>query len=256
MHELQRLIHSVGARARVLAYDGDTPQTERSEIRQRAKLIVTNPDMLHASILPHHTAVAGLFRGAALMWSSTSCTLTGACLAATWRNVLRRLMRICRFYGRTPRIVCASATIANPLELAEALVAGGLSSCPRAARPRGSATSSSTIRRCWMCALGIRRSAMVDAPPPRQSAASLDLQTILFCAFALARSNSCCAICGRCRARWARPGERARLSRGLSAARAPRDRGGTARAARCAAWWPPTRWSWAWISVAWRPASW
>lgn len=180
MDELQRLIQSVGLHGRVLAYDGDTPQTERSEIRQRASLIVTNPDMLHLSILPNHPQWRAFFAALDYVVIDELHTYRGV-FGSHMGNVLRRLLRICRFYGRSPRIMCASATIANPVELAEALVGR---------QPQLVAESGAAVGRRHVVlynpplldvALGIRRSAMVDARHIANLLQSLDLQTVLFC---------------------------------------------------------------------------
>jgi len=181
MDELQRLAQSAGSRARVLAYDGDTPQAQRSDIRQQASLIVTNPDMLHVSILPNHPQWRAFFAALDYVVIDELHTYRGV-FGSQVGNVLRRLLRICRFYGRSPRIVCASATIANPVELAEALVGRQ----PQLVSESGAAVGQRHVvlynPPLLDVALGIRRSAMVDARHIANLLQSLDLQTILFCA--------------------------------------------------------------------------
>ncbi|MBE9482428.1 MAG: DEAD/DEAH box helicase, partial [Chloroflexi bacterium] len=102
-------------------FDGDTPQVERAEIRKRARVILTNPDMLHIGILPNHQAWSGLLRHLRYVVvdeTHTYCGVFGSHVAC----ILRRLRRLCRLYGSNPQFICCSATIANPGEHAERLV--------------------------------------------------------------------------------------------------------------------------------------
>jgi len=101
-------------------YDGDTPRESRGELRRRANLILTNPDMLHLGILPHHESWATLFANLAVVVVDEAHTYRGV-FGSHVANVLRRLRRIAAAYGTAPRILLASATIANPVELAERL---------------------------------------------------------------------------------------------------------------------------------------
>ena len=101
-------------------YDGDTPRESRNEIRRKANLILTNPDMLHIGILPHHDAWAALFSNLAVVVVDEAHTYRGV-FGSHVANVLRRLRRIAAAHGTEPRILLASATIANPVELAERL---------------------------------------------------------------------------------------------------------------------------------------
>jgi DEAD/DEAH box helicase domain-containing protein len=101
-------------------YDGDTPQSARPGIRKTASIVISNPDMLHAGILPHHTRWARFFQGLRYVVLDEIHTYRGV-FGSHVANVLRRLKRVCAFYGSAPQFICASATIANPLELAERL---------------------------------------------------------------------------------------------------------------------------------------
>jgi len=103
------------------SYDGDTPQAARPVIRQTARLVISNPDMLHAGILPHHTRWLRFFQGLRYVVLDEIHTYRGV-FGSHVANVLRRLKRICAFYGSSPQFLCASATVANPLALAERLV--------------------------------------------------------------------------------------------------------------------------------------
>ena len=101
-------------------YDGDTPAPIRSTVRAAGQVVVTNPDMLHSAILPHHTKWFQLFEQLQLIVVDELHTYRGV-FGSHVANVLRRLMRICAHYGSKPVIVCCSATIGNPAELAHML---------------------------------------------------------------------------------------------------------------------------------------
>jgi DEAD/DEAH box helicase domain-containing protein len=101
-------------------YDGDTPRAERSAIRKRSNLIITNPDMLHIGILPHHAAWGDFFANLAFVVVDEAHVYRGV-FGSHVANVLRRLRRAAAIHGTEPRFLLASATIANPVELAERL---------------------------------------------------------------------------------------------------------------------------------------
>jgi len=101
-------------------YDGDTPREERAQIRRGANVILTNPDMLHVGILPNHAAWADLFANLAVVVIDEAHVYRGV-FGSHVANVIRRLRRIAAAYGTEPRVMLASATIANPVELAERL---------------------------------------------------------------------------------------------------------------------------------------
>jgi DEAD/DEAH box helicase domain-containing protein len=101
-------------------YDGDTPREARADIRRRANIVLTNPDMLHVGILPNHPAWAELFANLAIVVIDEAHVYRGV-FGSHVANVLRRLRRIAAAYGTTPRFLLTSATIANPVELAERL---------------------------------------------------------------------------------------------------------------------------------------
>ena len=119
--ELREIDTTLGHKFEAQTYDGDTPQSSRPRIRKSARIVITNPDMLHAGILPHHTRWARFFRGIRYIVLDEIHTYRGV-FGSHVANVLRRLKRICAFYGASPQFICASATIANPRELAERLV--------------------------------------------------------------------------------------------------------------------------------------
>jgi DEAD/DEAH box helicase domain-containing protein len=115
---LQRF--GLGERLRPAIYDGDTPREARAQIRRRANIVLTNPDMLHLGILPHHEAWATLFANLAVVVIDEAHVYRGV-LGSHVANVLRRLRRVAAAYATEPRFLLASATIANPRELAERL---------------------------------------------------------------------------------------------------------------------------------------
>ncbi|HEV2425206.1 MAG TPA: DEAD/DEAH box helicase [Terriglobia bacterium] len=115
--ELNRFAAELGDDVRTFTYDGDTPQDARKSIRARGNLVITNPDMLHAGILPHHTKWERLFENLQYVVIDELHYYRGV-LGSHLANVLRRLKRVARFYGSHPQFICASATIANPADLA------------------------------------------------------------------------------------------------------------------------------------------
>jgi DEAD/DEAH box helicase domain-containing protein len=102
-------------------YDGDTPSAQRAKVRDAARIILSNPDMLHTGILPQHPRWASFFPNLRVVVIDEMHVCRGV-FGSHIANVLRRLRRICRFYGSDPQFILASATIANPAELAERLV--------------------------------------------------------------------------------------------------------------------------------------
>ena len=118
--ELGELSRASGLHINASTYDGDTPNPIRSAIRSAGQVVVTNPDMLHAAILPHHTKWFQLFEQLRIIVIDELHTYRGL-FGSHVANVLRRLLRICAHYGSHPVIVCCSATIGNPSELAALL---------------------------------------------------------------------------------------------------------------------------------------
>lgn len=105
----------------VRTYDGDTPQANRKRIRDEARLLITNPDMLHTGILPHHPRWANLLENLRWIILDELHTYRGI-FGSNVANLMRRLRRLCHFYGSDPRFILTSATIANPKDLAERLI--------------------------------------------------------------------------------------------------------------------------------------
>jgi len=136
LHEFRSLVAAMDGAIAAFTYDGDTPQDARRSIRERASVVFTNPDMLHAGILPHHTRWAKLFENLRFFVMDELHYYRGV-YGSHVANVLRRLRRICEFYGSRLQFICCSATIANPLELAEALTGESFRLVDRNGAPRG-----------------------------------------------------------------------------------------------------------------------
>ncbi len=176
LHDLnQRLDNRFG----VFTYDGDTPADARKAIREKSHVILTNPDMLHTGILPHHTRWTRLFENLRYIVIDELHTYRGV-FGSHLCNVLRRLRRIARFYGRDPQFICCSATIANPGELATRLLESDVEVLNSNGAPAGEKTfvfyNPPVVNR----ALGIRRSYINEASRVAQEFLKHDLQTIIF----------------------------------------------------------------------------
>ncbi|PZX07671.1 DEAD/DEAH box helicase domain-containing protein [Psychrobacillus insolitus] len=118
--DLQDLILASGEDILSYTYDGDTEPGIRTKIRKSGHIVLTNPDMLHSGILPHHTKWVSLFENLKYIIIDEIHTYKGV-FGSHVAHVLRRLKRICAFYGSDPKFICTSATIKNPKELAESL---------------------------------------------------------------------------------------------------------------------------------------
>jgi DEAD/DEAH box helicase domain-containing protein len=143
LHSLAELIRQdeegeegeAGREIGVFTYDGDTPQDARRAIRTRAHIVLSNPDMLHSGILPHHPRWAKLFENLKFIIVDELHAYRGV-FGSHLANILRRLHRICRHYGSDPVFICTSATIANPVELAERLTERPMALVEKSGAPR------------------------------------------------------------------------------------------------------------------------
>jgi DEAD/DEAH box helicase domain-containing protein len=162
-------------------YDGDTPQSARASIRNSARIVISNPDMLHAGILPHHTRWARFLQGLRTVVLDEIHTYRGV-FGSHVANVLRRLKRVCAFYGAAPQFICASATIANPLELAERLVEAPftLIGTQEDGSPQGEKHFLFYNPPLVDYELGIRRSAVSDVRLLAEQLLAAGVQTIVF----------------------------------------------------------------------------
>lgn len=176
IHDLnQRLDNRFG----VFTYDGDTPSDARKAIREKSHIVLTNPDMLHTGILPHHTRWTRLFENLRYIVMDELHTYRGV-FGSHLCNVLRRLRRIATFYGCQPQFICCSATIANPGELAGKLLETNVEVLNANGAPAAEKTfvfyNPPVVNR----ALGIRRSYINEACRVSQEFLKRDLQTIVF----------------------------------------------------------------------------
>ncbi len=163
----------------VFTYDGDTPSDARKAIREKGHLVLTNPDMLHTGILPHHARWTRLFENLRYIVIDELHTYRGV-FGSHLCNVLRRLRRIARFYGREPQFVCCSATIANPGDLASRLIEKDVEVLSANGAPAAEKTfvfyNPPVVNR----ALGIRRSYLNESSRVAQEFLKHNLQTMVF----------------------------------------------------------------------------
>jgi DEAD/DEAH box helicase domain-containing protein len=177
--ELQELANLMDVDIKTHTYDGDTPPTVRNAIRNAGHIVVTNPDMLHSAILPHHTKWVKLFENLKFIVIDEVHAYRGV-FGSHVANVIRRLKRIAAFYGSTPQFICASATIDNPREHAEALIGEAVTLVDNNGAPMGEKHFVFYNPPVVNKQLGIRKSSVLET---RKLAALLlkqGIQTIVF----------------------------------------------------------------------------
>lgn len=179
LHELHGLIEECGSDLKVFTYDGDTPQDARRAIRERANVVLTNPDMLHTGILPHHTKWAKLFENLRYVVIDELHSYRGV-YGSHLANLLRRLQRICLFYGTKPQFICCSATIANPREHAEALTEQPFELVGENGAPSGEKFFVFYNPPVVNQQLGIRRGYLAESKRLAQDLIERNLQTLVF----------------------------------------------------------------------------
>src|ERR1700733_8055663 len=177
-----RALHAFGLHKQIrpAIYDGDTPRAERAAIRKRSNLVLTNPDMLHVGILPHHHQWDELFANLAFVVLDEAHTYRGV-FGSHVANVLRRLRRIAAIHGTEPRFLLTSATIANPVELAERLTGlSGFKLVDHDGAPRPSRRVAMWNPPLIDEELGIRGSALAEAAELFSELVSMGARTICF----------------------------------------------------------------------------
>jgi DEAD/DEAH box helicase domain-containing protein len=179
MHEVHSLISDLKADIKTYTYDGDTPDDARQAIRKQGHVVVTNPDMLHAGILPHHTKWQKLFVNLKYVIIDELHVYRGV-FGSHLTNVMRRLVRICRFYGQEPVFICCSATVANPKEHAESLFERPFELIDRSGAPTAAKTFILYNPPIVNRELGIRQSAMTPARILATELITNEIQTIVF----------------------------------------------------------------------------
>ncbi|HZN57318.1 MAG TPA: DEAD/DEAH box helicase, partial [Planctomycetota bacterium] len=136
MEELHGLVAQADADVKTYTYDGDTPGEVRRKIREAGHVVVTNPDMLHTGVLPHHTKWVKLFENLKFVVIDELHQYRGV-FGSHVANLLRRLRRICAFYGSRPVFIACSATIANPADLASQILGKPVTLIDESGAPRG-----------------------------------------------------------------------------------------------------------------------
>jgi DEAD/DEAH box helicase domain-containing protein len=179
MLELHDVITEMGVDVKTYTYDGDTPQSARKAVRQAGHIVVTNPDMLHSGILPHHTKWTKLFENLKYVVIDEIHHYRGV-FGSHLANVIRRLHRICRFYGSDPVFICCSATIANPKELSSKIIGRETEVVDNNGAPSGKKYllfyNPPTVNK----ELGIRKSSIKEAYYLAEQFIKNDIQTIIF----------------------------------------------------------------------------
>ena len=166
---------------RVDTYDGDTAPGRRTAIREGGHIVMTNPDMLHTGVLQHHTRWRRLFSSLEFVVIDELHTYRGL-FGSQVANVIRRLKRVCDFYGSHPTFICASATIANPRELAQRLLEeDDIALVDRSGAPRGERRLIFYNPPLLNRELGVRRSSMLEARRIAAPWIRAGTQTIVFC---------------------------------------------------------------------------
>jgi DEAD/DEAH box helicase domain-containing protein len=163
----------------VFTYDGDTPSDARRAIRGKAHVVLSNPDMLHSGILPHHPRWAKLFENLKFVVVDELHAYRGV-FGSHLSNILRRLQRVCRHYGSDPVFICSSATIANPRELAEGLTGRPFELVEKNGAPRGEKFFLFVNPPVVNAELGIRRSYLAESRRVALEFLRHNLQLILF----------------------------------------------------------------------------
>jgi len=179
LHELHGLVDAAGIDVRTHTYDGDTSPGARKAVRTAGHVVITNPDMLHSGILPHHTKWTRLFENLRYVVIDELHTYRGV-FGSHVANVIRRLQRICRFYGSDPVFICCSATIANAAELASTLVAREVAIVDQSGAPQGEKLVGLFNPPVIDRALGIRRSLVHATTDVAAALQAEGLQTIVF----------------------------------------------------------------------------
>ena len=179
LEEFNSLGAALGSDIRAFTYDGDTPSDARRAIRRRANVVLSNPDMLHSGVLPHHTRWARFFEHLRYVVIDELHAYRGV-FGSHLANVLRRLKRIAAFYGSTPQFICCSATIANPKELAQILAEEQFDLVDENGAPRGEKFFVFYNPPVVNAQLGIRRSYVNEARRLAESFLERGRQTLVF----------------------------------------------------------------------------
>ena len=179
LDDLYALIQAVEADIKTFTYDGDTTPSARRVVRQAGHIVVTNPDMLHQGILPHHTGWTRLFENLRYVIIDELHVYRGV-FGSHLANVLRRLLRVAEFYGSHPQIICCSATISNPKQLGDRLTGRDLTMIDDDGSPRGEKHLVFLNPPVVNAELGLRASALDAAVEVTRTLLGNDIQSIVF----------------------------------------------------------------------------
>ncbi len=177
--DLNKLIEDSGEEILSYTYDGDTAPGIRQKVRKAGHIVMTNPDMLHSGILPHHTKWVSLFENLQYIVVDELHTYKGV-FGSHVAHVLRRLIRICHFYGSHPIFICTSATIKNPKELAENLTNTKHQLITKNGAPTGKKTFLFYNPPIIHPTFGVRRSAILEVRDLAKELYNANIQTIIF----------------------------------------------------------------------------
>ncbi|WP_397537718.1 DEAD/DEAH box helicase [Rummeliibacillus pycnus] len=177
--DLNKLIEDSGEEILSYTYDGDTAPGIRQKVRKAGHIVMTNPDMLHSGILPHHTKWVSLFENLQYIVVDELHTYKGV-FGSHVAHVLRRLLRICHFYGSHPVFICTSATIKNPKELAENLTNTKQQLITNNGAPTGKKTFLFYNPPIIYPAFGVRRSAILEVRDLARELYHSKIQSIIF----------------------------------------------------------------------------
>ncbi|MCC6486254.1 MAG: DEAD/DEAH box helicase [Candidatus Hydrogenedentes bacterium] len=179
VNELKTTIDDLKVKIGTYTFDGDTPGSARKAIRNAGHIVVTNPDMLHTGILPHHTIWMKLFENLEFVVIDELHHYRGV-FGSHLANVVRRLKRICGFYGANPRFICCSATIQNPQEMAERIIEKPVQLIDNNGAPTGERHFLFYNPPVVNAELGIRQSSVKETNRLATQMLSRDIQSIIF----------------------------------------------------------------------------
>ena len=177
--ELYELIEEMQVDVKTYTYDGDTPAAARRAVRQAGHVVVTNPDMLHSGILPQHTKWVKLFENLKFIVIDEIHAYRGV-FGSNLANVVRRLLRLCEFYGSHPQFILCSATIQNPKELAETLIGREVRLIDQNGAPAGEKHYIFYNPPVVNAQLGIRRGVLAETRKIATMLVRNDVQSIIF----------------------------------------------------------------------------
>ncbi|MGE8204289.1 DEAD/DEAH box helicase [Heyndrickxia sp. NPDC080065] len=177
--EINEFIQEAGVQIKSYTYDGDTPSNIRQKVRTAGHIVITNPDMLHSAILPHHTKWVAFFENLKFIIIDELHIYRGV-FGSHVANVIRRLKRICKYYGSDPVFICTSATIANPKELAEKLTGEPINLIDNNGAPSGKKHFLFYNPPIVNKPLNIRRSATLEVSHFARELLKQKIQTIVF----------------------------------------------------------------------------